>query len=114
MIQVDRRGADVRVAQLLGDDPDLDAFASEFGRVRVAKSVRVDSLPDACDAGQSRQQRADVGREQIDGLRQRRHRSRIEAEDPLPAIGQSPNPQSQTRSAQPLGPRLQLPTVRTV
>ncbi len=47
VVEVACGGVDAGVAELAGDDGDVDAFGSELGGMRVAKAVGVDALVDA-------------------------------------------------------------------
>jgi hypothetical protein len=46
MVQVPRRRRDVRVAELLADHADVDAFLAQLRGQRVTQAVRVDALGD--------------------------------------------------------------------
>ena len=60
VVEVAGGGGDAGVAELAGDDGDVDAFGAELGRVRVAESVGVDALVDAGPSGETLEHDADI------------------------------------------------------
>jgi hypothetical protein len=61
VVEVAGGRCDRGVAELLGDDGDVDAFGAELGGVGVAEAVGVDAFVDAGPAGEALQHDPDVG-----------------------------------------------------
>lgn len=61
MVEVSDGGADAGVAELLGDDSDVNPFFTELGGMGMPETVGVDSLVNARAGGETFQQDTDVG-----------------------------------------------------
>ena len=61
VVEVAGGGGDAGVAELAGDDGDVDAFGAELGGVGVAEAVGVDALVDAGPGGEAFEHDTDVG-----------------------------------------------------
>ena len=61
MVKVAGRRGDAGVAELLGDDADVDALGAKLGGMRVPQAMSVDVLLDAGPDRKAGQQTPDVG-----------------------------------------------------
>ena len=61
VVEVAGGGVDAGVAELAGDDGDVDAFGAELGGVGVAEAMGVDALLDARPGGEALEHDTDVG-----------------------------------------------------
>ncbi len=68
--------------ELLGDDPDIDAFCPQLGGVGVAEAMGVDAFGDPGLAAQTREEDADVAI--LEGLAVEQAKDRI---SPINAMG---------------------------
>ncbi len=61
VVEVAGGGGDAGVAELAGDNGDVDAFGAELGGMRVAEAVGVDAFVDAGPGGEAFEHDANVG-----------------------------------------------------